>query len=434
MRGGAAPVLAWALAACAAIPGSSPPPFWTATSPDLAVAVEVWGREGQVCVVVSGREEGCFEGVGLQGMTFSERGAALAYPVRRGAGWAMAWNGEVGPSWEGVGRPLLSPDGRRLAYPAADENGWRVVADGEPGPTFDELLAGSMLFDDRGVRLAYAGHRGDSVHVVVDGASGRGWDGVGRLTFGPGGDRVAFVGRRGGRVAVVVDGDVGPPHDEIGELTLTSGDLAYASRQGTAWHVAHGTRRYGPFEAVRGLAFAPDGALWFVGVAGGREAVLQDGQPHAWHAAVTTPVFSASGRVWGYIGRDSASSVVFLSGDDAVTEEWADDLAVSADGRRYAFVAAGPAGQAVVDEAARYPFEMVIERTLQFSACGYWTALIGLPARRELRVYVDGAETDRRLDWSDLVALAQQADPAAALRRWVAAAASQWRGDGACMP
>jgi hypothetical protein len=383
---------------------------------------------------VSGRDDGCFEGINLQGVVFAARGSSVAYPVQVGPGWAVVWDGSVGPSWDGVGPPVLSPDGRRIAYPAEDELGWRVVLDHEPGPVFDALLAGSLTFDDKGSRLAYAGRLGDSVHVVVNNAVGRGWDGAGSITFGPSGEPLVFVARLADKVAVVTDGEVDPSHDEIGDLAVWTDVPAYAARDDSAWCVVYGARVYGSLEGARDPVFSDDGTLWFVGKKDGREAVFRDGVSDGWHDAVTEPVFSAAAERWGYISRDGDSSSVHVSGKPAVREAWADDLVISPDGSRFVYVAEGLNGPEVVMGTDRYPFPIVIEKTLQFSTCGHWAALIGIPDGKELRVFVDGIGTEQRLDWDELIRLVELPDAVGALHRWVGLAASASGESWGCMP
>jgi hypothetical protein len=336
-------------------------------------------------------------------------------------------DGVVGQEWDGLGKPVLNANGSRLAYPALAGREWRVVVDEVAGAPFDAIMDRSITFDPTGRRLGYVARRGDSVHVVVDGSAGRGWDAVGRLAFADDGRRFAYVARLGGQMMLVVDEHAQQPHASVGDFAFAHDgeNWTYTMRDSSGWYVVGAASRVGPFSEVRSLAYAPpNGGLSFVGRRSGLEGVFLAGAPSPrWHVAVDAPVFSASGGRWGYVAHGEDSSEVYLDGTLRGREEHAGDLAIGADGVRYAYAASTGKAMAIVDERARHDFDIVIDGTLQFIDGGSrWVCLVGDRRRRELYVVLDGVATGRRLDWSEMVRLVQQPGAEDALRAWVAAA------------
>jgi hypothetical protein len=416
--------------------------------------VAVTQQRNAACVAASTWTQ-CHDGVNLHTFAFSADGASLAYAAHSRGEWTVVHDGRAGAPWPGVGAPVLSADGRRVAYPAWDGRSWRVVVDGVAGPAWDELLVGSITFNAAGNRHAYAGRRAGAVHVVVDGAVSDAWDGVARIMFSPSGSAVAWVARNDASAMVVVNGIPGSLHDDVSELALDDGRYAYSARDGEAWWVIHdmygpredgsredgsredgsrgtgGWSAYGPYEAVSHVAVAR--SVWFVARRGDRAAAWRDGEALSWHDAVGAPVLGNAPDAWAYAARDAGASTMIVAGRTVGREAVIADVAISADAARYAFVASDSTGGFIVDDAGRYPFARVVEATLRFSPCGYWSALV-LPAggAHELRVAVDGALTPVRLGAADLVRLARRAAPRGALQSWVASAAAHSRGTPQC--
>ena len=419
----AAQFVGWSLlAGCA----SSPPP-WRATSPDLRTPIEVAVHGQRSCVKVDQRSDGCFDGVSIHAITFSESGGHAAYPVRIGARWAIVRDGIVGAAWDGVGKPVLNADGSRLAYPALSGTDWRVVVDDVAGVSFDAIMDRSITFDPLGRRLGYVGRRGDSMHVVVGESSSRGWDAVARLTFADDGKHFGYVARAGAQMMLVVDDKAQQPHARVSDFALArdGGGSAYVMRDSAGWYVVDGASRSGPFAEVRSLTYMPpNGVLSFVARQGDLEAVFVAGVPNSgWYAAVDAPVFGAPGKGWGYVAHAKGYDEVYVDGALRGREEHAGDLAIGADGVRHAYVASAGNRMAIVDDRARHDLDLVIDGTLQFIANGSrWVCLAGDRRSRALYVVLDGAATSRRLDWSEMVRFVQQPGADDALRGWVAAA------------
>jgi hypothetical protein len=228
--------------------------------PNRLSRVEVRERNGQSCIRMGPRWEGCFDGVAIEALTFSEDGRHAAYPVRLGDRWTVVRDGRSASEWDGVASLSYSPDGLRLAYAAFDGSRWRAVVDGLPGAPYDFLIAGSMTWDTAGTRIAYAAGRAGRTHVVFDALEGPG-DAVRRSVSpdGPSSALRAIVRRSyGGRRAPAM-----------------RSPISRERRRQTPGY-AMGRRRMVtvPYESVRGLAYRSVTGPRLRREHGGRNAVV----------------------------------------------------------------------------------------------------------------------------------------------------------------
>jgi hypothetical protein len=393
-------------------------------SPDRGTQVVVQEQSGRSCVAIDGKAQRCHDAVSLAGVTFAVRGGSVAYPARVDGRWVVVHDGRAGPSWDGVGVPVLSVDGGHVAYPVLDRTGWRVVVDDRPGPEFGAIIANTIVLDSTGSHHAYVGQRGDSSYVVIDGVASRGWSLASRPILA--GNATAYVARLGAAAMLVTDGRAGPPHDSIGDVAYSprASTWAYAARDAGAWSVVGGEPGLAPFAEVRELSWPPGRNTShpaFIGRTAEGEAVIMDGVAPLWHARVSSLAFARVGPRWGYVANDDA---VYVDGALRATEPAAADLVISDDGSRVAWVAERGDSTDVVAGDKRHTFDLVIPATLQFlPGRPTWVCLAGDRKRRALFVVVDGRRTDRAFDWEEIVRMSQRADAVGTLRAWVAAEA-----------
>ena len=420
------------LTLCLASVACARAPVWLALSPDRGTRVAVHDQKGRSCVAIDEAVVRCHDAVSLTGVTFAARGGSVAYPARVSGRWVIVHNGRAGPSWDGVGMPVLSSDGAHVAYAATSESRWRVVVDERSGEAFDAIIAGTIVFDAAGAHHAYVALRGDSAHVVIDGEVSRGWTAVSRPILAEGGARSAFSAKLGDSTMLVIDGRPGPAHEAIGQVVFSIGtaEWAYAARDAGVWQVVTGPTRQGPFDEVRDLSWPEnrrEGGPAFIARTRDREAAVVGGAALRWHTRVSSLVFARSGSRWGYIAD---ATEVYLDGELLATEGEAADLAIADDGTRIAYVAMRGASVEVVDGAGRHAFDAVVPATLQFLAGRTtWACLVSDRTRRTVFVVVDGRPTNRRLDWTEVVRIVQRPDAPEALRALVAAEAQLALGD-----
>jgi hypothetical protein len=206
--------------------------------------------------------------------------------------------------------------------------------------------------------------------------------------FDADGRHAAHVAHHAGKAHVVVDGEEGPSYD-----------------------------------AIRGLRYAPSGdRLVYAARRGANEGIVLNGVVRQWHDSVEAPVFSSDGSRWGYIAHDSGRSTVVVDEAIVAREESATDLVLSGATRRTAYVARRGDEAAVVDDRGRHAFDLIVTGTLQFLADGSrWVCLAGDDQQRKVRVVVEGLETSRALDWSEIARLLKREPSVQSLREWVAA-------------
>ena len=408
-----------------------PPRSWTGLSPDHRSRYEIV-REGDLtCVRFESRPPECYDDVALNGFSISADSRSVAFPIRQSQRWHVVHDGRPGPDLDGVGDVTLSPDGSRLAYTALRGSAWHVVVDGVFGPPFDSIYSRTLSFDPEGERVAFVAVRNGRSTVFLDERAVATHDGVAKVRFAPNGT-LSFVARDGPRATVRVGSRVSPSHDAVLEYVVgESGSLAYIARDGDGWRVYGPGGTWGPYLGARSLRLDPGGATLFVVREDGRESVVRSGERGPPFAKITDLVVAPDGVRWGYVARDSAHAVVFLDGDTLSVHERARDLAFADAGGRYAFVAGAGDSVSIMHDRGARQFDLILDRTLQFTAAGCWTALVGRLRDRSLHVVLEAASDSRRFDWWEFSGAVMEGrsdgDPGAGseavLRAWVAAEA-----------
>jgi hypothetical protein len=105
----------------------------------------------------------------------------------------------------------ISPDGSRAAYVTVEPGDRsRVLVNGEAHPVRRWINEGSLVFSDDGARLAYVAINKGKPLVVVDNSTIAVDEVTAAPRFSADGKRLAFAGRRGSSQHVFVDGRPGP--------------------------------------------------------------------------------------------------------------------------------------------------------------------------------------------------------------------------------
>lgn len=466
---------------------------WYGHSPDRRQRVSVVEAYGQQRLVLGDEVQQPFRGIALEAIVFSRNGRHLAYAAQSDEGWHVVRDGSRGMAHDGVGAIVFSRDGRHLAYAARDANRWRVMRDGAAGPAVRGILQGTLQFSEDGTHLAYVAETADGVAAMLDHRAGRSYDGIAELSFLPGAAELAFVARRSSHSMLVRASREGPPCDGIGDLAITASRVAYAALQEPHWLAVVDGVRGPPYERVEALVFSPDGRhLAYVARRDGRAHVVRDGvessayrrvdprtlgfsrrgqllyaaEPlplatttgpgagatdghrrsprgtaSAWHLFVDgvpgkaydriePPRLAVRGPHWGTIARRDDRFFVVIDGRESIPYRAASDLVLSADGRRYAYLARRGRHDVVAWGTERIAVPAAVRGTLVLDRSGqHWACLVALRSARKLYVTVDGRPR-RPFDLEELTAeLARRRrtggnldhHAASLLRRWVAA-------------
>lgn len=94
---------------------------------------------------------------GVEGLTYSPDGSALAFVAERDGKFLVVANGKEGPAFDRVVSPAFSPDGTRLVYRAREEGRrFVVVADGtgkvlRRDPTYEQVFPVRFTADGRSI-------------------------------------------------------------------------------------------------------------------------------------------------------------------------------------------------------------------------------------------------------------------------------------------
>jgi hypothetical protein len=315
------------------------------------------GRRGWRVVGNAGEGEAL---AGVAEVQFTAAGR-LAYAAKLGTRWTVVVDGRFGIPSEGIVERSIatSPDGRRVAYVAIDGPCQRLIEGRRPGPCRDEIIAvrlGNLPALD--AALIAAGSDGGARLVIGEQERGR-FRSARSLELDPSGTHWAVIASPSpSRWQVVVDGRPGPAFDEVRDVVWAAGgrELAYTARIARAWFVVHGDQTSRPYLRVEAPLYSPDGGrlAWIGRTASESEAVI-DGVT-VWRASTeaTAVRWSPRGDEIGFVYRRNGGAV----------------LAVG---------------------ARRFPFDIVVERTLRFSADGkHWAALVGSRSERKLFIAIDG--------------------------------------------
>jgi WD40 repeat protein len=290
----------------------------------LALAPLMVGRNDAAKAVVDGVEGPEYEG--LSRPVFSPDGRRVAYEALRGGKFAVGAakvgntrqmvviDGVEGPPYEGVGSPVFSPDSRHIAYwahTASGEKRSHVVLDDSEGEKYDRVA--DPVFSPDSQRVAYVAWHGKQT-FLVNGAqvtAAEAADDTSDVVFSPDGRRVAYIAKRGKRLFVIVDGVAGAAYDKIGLPVFSlDGRLGYAARQGKkAFMVIEGAgpREQTPYVQLGDPLFSPDGRrVAYLAFDGKKELVVDNGIAGKPYDEVGRLVFSPDGQHLAFEARQGS--------------------------------------------------------------------------------------------------------------------------------
>jgi hypothetical protein len=267
-----------------------------------------------------------------------------------------------------------SPDRRHEVEIVESLSSQSVRLDGEQGEAFLGIAPEALLFSPDGKRLAYAAQDAEGWHLVVNGASGPGHEGIGDVAFSPDGKSMAYVALDRDRWQVFRNGEADPAFAALLEGTLRfSADgvhLAYVARTtGGVSAVLDG--RVGPsYDGIANLAFAaPDGELGYVARRGQHSRLVLDGIEGPAFDAIGEVVFASGHSAYGAL--QEPGWVAVLDGVVQQTYDRVDAFRLTSDGRHWAYVARREQRHYVVrDGIESEPYAQVDQRTLGFAPDG----------------------------------------------------------------
>ena len=338
-------------------------------------------RGKQWVLVVDGKEGPAFDDI--TGISFSLPAARhIVYAAKRNGKWTeMLDDKELGPAFDAlipdpsknprnaagpmwmpppaspgsVGSMLNGLDAAGMLYTALNTRHSQPVA-----PTAKDAareMEGSSWFwqNDNLQRHAYAGRRGKTSLMFVDGKEGPEFAEISGPVFSPNGKRLAYAAKRQKEWRMVVDGVEGPSFQDLGApmFSLDGLRLAYAAKLEKQWAIVEGANPGTKFMDISSPYFSPDGkrlAYWAKrqtkkGTSGSEvyvigELIVADGKEGPEFDAAGPPVFSPDSMHLAYWAKGKKKEHVLIV-DGQPKFEFREFLAgpeFSPDGQHIAYV------------------------------------------------------------------------------------------------
>lgn len=312
-------------------------------------------RGKQWVLVVDGKEGSAFEDIAE--ISFSLPAARhIVYAAKRDGKWIeMLDDKELGPAFDALlpdpsknprnaGGPIWMPtpaspgsvgsmfnglDAAGMLYTALTTRHAQLVA--IPAKDAAREIEANLWFwkDDNLQRQAYAGRRGKTSLMFIDGKEGPEFADLGGPTFSADGKRLAFAAKREKEWRMIVDGVEGPPFQDLGApiFSLDGLRLAYAAKVEKQWAVIEGANTGPKFTDISSPYFSPDGkhmAYWAKsqtkkGMSGSEvyvtnELIVADGKEEPEFDAVGPPVFSPDSVHLAYWAKGKKEHVLIVDG------------------------------------------------------------------------------------------------------------------------
>jgi hypothetical protein len=452
-------VRSWIALLVALACGCGPTLVWTGRTADRMHRIDVMRDGGLDFVMIDGKRRAAYRGVA--GWSIATAGDHIAFAARIVDHWVVVHDGAISRhTWDGIGELQLTAD-NRLVYVAERAGGWHVVAGTAVGPRVDAVMRGTLTI--AGSHVAYVAQLGARTHAVVDGRLGDAFDGVGQLSLTADG-RHAYAARRALDAFAIVDGQPGPRCDGVSRLTLgPRGRVAYSAALGDETHLVLDGEIGATVDSVRNIVFRDDGAhvAWISRVgtldvlalddapiaawparrtsklafrptaAGGQrvglayvmttesgEHVVVDGTPGPLFDEVRTPVWSNDGRI-AYAARRGTRWLVVDGARELDAGDGVGDPVFA--GKRLAYAGRRGARGYVTVDGTTFPFDLVFEDSIAFSADGSrWGAVAGDRGREQLFIVIDGT---RKIPVTvrELYSAVASGGDESTLRRWTQA-------------
>jgi hypothetical protein len=310
-------------------------------------------RGKQWVLVVDGKEGPAFDDI--TGISFSLPAARhIVYAAKRNGKWTemlddkelgSAFDAPIpdpsknprnaaGPMWMpppaspgSVGSMLNGLDAAGMLYTALNTRHSQPVA-----PTAKDAareMEGSSWFwqNDNLQRHAYAGRRGKTSLMFIDGKEGPEFGEISGPVFSPNGKRLAFASKRQKEWRMVVDGVEGPSFQDLGApmFSLDGLRLAYAAKLEKQWAIVEGANSGAKFMDISSPYFSPDGkrlAYWAKRQMKKRtsgsevyvisELIVADGKEGPEFDAAGPPVFSADSMHLAYRAKGKKKEHVLI--------------------------------------------------------------------------------------------------------------------------
>lgn len=343
-------------------------------SPDGRHVAMLAAKGGQSFVILDSEINGGYAAINDQ--LFSKYGGDFAFVASDGNKQRVVVNGTAGKAFDGIGRPVFTPDGR-IIYDAKAGGKWSIVAGELESSPFDSANPTPVLSYD-GKRLAYTERNSatgkfflrlcsSELAGCVNGAE---YDAIGELAADASRTRLCYTATKDGKKAVVtvdlkqpgLTEKTGAWFDDVLVTGLSEGGehLSYLARRGkSAILFKDGVELpVEPVETVFDLVVAKNGRTLYTAMLKEKVAAFVDGkQAEKAYDEINGASFSPDGALHAYAATSGQKSFVVVNGiegpkyDKVVSPRFAPDgsrlvYRARINGERFA-VTADPKGQTI---------------------------------------------------------------------------------------
>jgi hypothetical protein len=232
-----------------------------------------------------------------------------------------------------------------------------AVTDGQLAATSPEGIQvdaplRAVVSEDRRT-VAYVGHRGNEQCICINGSVSRCANEIGTIVISGDGSRVAWAEAKRNPLTdqvkwhVVADGSDGPEYQEIRNLQMAagSGRVAYLAHSEKGWHFVFGGSTSPAYASIPWSALSPDGARsFYAAFVDNRLIPFLDGAAGPPFDQGFAYSFSANGRHFAYLGRDTDGKFLMVDGQRTQASSELSDVTLNADGSRLLRTMKSPAG------------------------------------------------------------------------------------------
>jgi hypothetical protein len=248
-------------------------------SPDNKRVAYTTKRENKSSVVIDGKEEKQYDGIGT--IVFSPDSKHTAYAAKAGDKWSVVTDGKEGKQYDSIWKIFFSPDSRHVAYAAKTDNKWFFVVDEKEGKQYENLK--TVVFSPDSKHMAYAAQAVNKWFVVLDGKEEKQYDDIETVIFSADSKHMAYAAKADKKWFVVIDGKEEKQYDSIWKIFYSpdSEHMAYAAQNGNKWFAVLDGKEEKQYDSLTSVIFSPDskrmaygaktGTKWFVVLDGKEE-------------------------------------------------------------------------------------------------------------------------------------------------------------------
>lgn len=218
---------------------------------------------------------------------------------------AVFLDGVAGPQFDDIATLVFSPDGKRCAYLGRKGSRFHVVLDGKSHAGYEGVSTGEFLFSPDSRHFAYVAQEKGKQAVVLDGKAGKWYRGAAGIAFsGDGQHMVHYGGRSDGQATPVLDGKEIGSYDFTGDFQLDQAGKTLVFFTAGKHLMVNGQQVSQDYADLYEVRVSPDGRHYgcFAERAGKWHAFLDGTESTAWDDVRTGTLKWNEGRQqWHYV-------------------------------------------------------------------------------------------------------------------------------------